>query len=570
MQCMRLISNTVLAVLLVRVGALRAEQTSNPAVDAIFADLTKPGSPGCALGIYRDGKIIYAKGYGLANVEDNVAISPQTVFDVGSVSKQFTAASILLLEKQGKLRLDDDVRKYVPELPNYPPQGGQKITILQLLNHTSGVRDYPSLFLLSGVNPDNVTTDDDALGTIVRQKALTFSAGSDWQYSNSGYFLLSLIVQRVSGKTLKDFAEENIFRPLGMVHTQYRNDHTSLIPHRALAYDPSEEGGYKLSVPYAEDTGGGMLQTSIEDLQEWDENFYSTRVGGNGFVAELEEPGRLSDGTALAYAKGLFIGNYRGLRTVSHSGGSGGYHAYFQRFPQQHFSVACLCNRGGVNRAKRVKELADLYLGRDLQPKPGASATPLTAEQLQSMTGTYQDPKREDVWRVSELGGKLWIELEGSLLELRALNATEFEPVAYPLETSLSFEPAHTGGVRKWIIDTGFQLPVTAEAIEETKPSVAELAADAGDYGSDELRVTYRLAVKDGKLWLSELIGADGIIHRGNVPFDELRPLLTHEFDLKGAPIVIHFKGDEKRGVTGFTINGFHEPGIVFVRRNNK
>jgi CubicO group peptidase (beta-lactamase class C family) len=176
-----------------------AQETANPAVDAVLDDLTKPGSPGCALGVYRDGKIIYTKGYGLANLEENVSITPQTVFDVGSISKQFTAASILLLEKQGKLRLDDDVRKYIPELPDYSG-GDQKITILHLLNHTSGLRDYVSLFLLAGIHYDNVTTDDDALGIIVRQKGLNFSPGSDWKYTGSGYLLLSLIVKRVSGK----------------------------------------------------------------------------------------------------------------------------------------------------------------------------------------------------------------------------------------------------------------------------------------------------------------------------------------------------------------------------------
>src|SRR5215470_15084645 len=186
MKVMHSISNTVAAVLLVGVVALRVGETSNPAVDAIFADLTKPGSPGCALGIYRDSKIIYAKGYGLANVEENLPITTQSVFDIASVSKQFTAASILLLERQGKLRLDDDIRKYVPELPGYSSPGGGKITILQLLNHTSGLRDYGNLFPLAGIVDDDVTTDEDALGMIVRQKALNFAPGSEWQYSNSG------------------------------------------------------------------------------------------------------------------------------------------------------------------------------------------------------------------------------------------------------------------------------------------------------------------------------------------------------------------------------------------------
>lgn len=560
-----LVSNTVVA-LLVGPVSLRGQQASRPAVDAMFADLTTPGSPGCALGVYRDGKIVYAKGYGLANVEERVPITPQTVFDIGSVSKQFTAASILLLERQGKVRLDDDVRTYVPELPDY---SGRRITILQLLNHTSGVRDYATLFLLSGINLDNVTTNDDALGIIARQRALTFAPGSDWEYSNSGYMLLSLVVQRVSGKTLKDFEEAYIFRPLEMVHTVYRNDHTLLIPHRALAYDPSENGGYKLSVSYAEETGDGMVQTSIEDLQKWDENYYSERVGGHGFTGEMEERSRLNDGTVVDYAKGLEIGEYRGLRTVLHSGGSGGYHAYLVRFPEQHFSVACLCNLGGVNRAKRVRAVADLYLGRELHAKPRA-APRFTAEQLKSMTGVYQDLKREDAWRVSERDGKLWMEFEGSVLELRALTAEEFEPVPYPMPTSLRFEPAQAGNRPHWIIDTGSQLPERAEAIDVTIPSGQELTADAGDYWSDELRVTYRLTVRDGKLWLGDLIGADGISHPGTVPFDELRPLSADAFDLKGAPIVFHFRRDENRKVIGFTLNGLHEPGLVFLRATTK
>jgi CubicO group peptidase (beta-lactamase class C family) len=220
-------------------------------VDAIFADLTASGSPGCALGVYRHGKIVYARGYGLANIEERVPITPQTVFDVGSIAKQFTATTILLLEQQGKLRVADDVRKYIPELPDYSREG-QPIIIGQMLHHTSGLRDYLSLFCLTGIQNDSVTTDDDALGIITRQRGLNFAPNTDWKYCNSGYFLLSVIVKRLTGKTLKDFAAANIFQPLGMDHTQYRNDHTSLIPHRALAYEQAENGVYKLSVTYAE------------------------------------------------------------------------------------------------------------------------------------------------------------------------------------------------------------------------------------------------------------------------------------------------------------------------------
>ena len=236
-------------------------------VDAVFADLVKPGSPGCALAIARGGKIVYAKGYGLANLEQEVPITPRTVFDIGSTSKQFTASSILLLEKEGKLSVDDDVRKYIPELPDY----GKKITILNLLNHTSGIRDYLTLFELAGVYVDSVTTDEDALAIITRQKSLNFAPGSEYLYSNSGYFLLSVIVKRVSGKSLPEFAAKNIFTPLGMTQTLYRDKHTQLVPNRALAYDANEAGtGFSFNVSYFEQTGDGAVHTYVEDILKWD------------------------------------------------------------------------------------------------------------------------------------------------------------------------------------------------------------------------------------------------------------------------------------------------------------
>src|ERR1700736_281311 len=269
--------------LLMSVGAVAnawGSDQKTAAVDEVFDDLAKPGSPGCALGVYREGQMIYAKGYGLANLEENVAITPKSVFDIGSTSKQFTAASILLLEKQGKLLVNDDVRKYIPELPDY----GQKITVLQLLNHSSGLRDYLALMELAGINTDSVTTDEDALALIARQKGLNFAPGGDWLYSNTGFFLLSIIVKRTSGKSLREFAAENIFTPLEMTRTQFRDDHASLIANRALAYDEKEKkNGYTLNVSYFEQTGDGAVHTSVEDLLKWDENFYNPRVGGQNF-----------------------------------------------------------------------------------------------------------------------------------------------------------------------------------------------------------------------------------------------------------------------------------------------
>jgi CubicO group peptidase (beta-lactamase class C family) len=451
------------------------------AVDEVFEDLTKPGSPGCALGVYRDGQMLYAKGYGLANVEENVPITAKSVFDIGSTSKQFTAASILLLEKQGKLSITDDVRKYLPELPDY----GNKITILQLLNHTSGLRDYLTLTDLAGVDIDGVTTDEDALALIVRQRALNFTPGSDWLYSNTGFFLLSIIVQRITGKTLREFAAENIFTPLGMSHTQFRDNHAALIADRALAYDPNEKkDGYTLNVSYFEQTGDGAVHTSVEDLLKWDENFYTGQIGGKIFLAELQEHGKLNSGKTLNYAKGLFVADYRGLHTVRHGGSWGGYRAELLRFPDQHFSVACLCNVGNANPSRRANEVADVYLSALMKAR---------------------DPKKEsDEGRKKESAGK-------------ALTA-------------------------------------------------AQLQSFAGDYWSEELAVTYRLAIVDGNLKLAAVLDRAGMPRKNVFRPNGLQATGTDQFTVGSDEITLKFKRDSKGAATEFALDAGRTTGVTFVR----
>jgi CubicO group peptidase (beta-lactamase class C family) len=403
-------------------GIAGAQEKTAKAADEVFADLTKAGSPGCALAVARGGKIIYEKGYGLANIEEGVEITPRTVFDIGSTSKQFTAASILLLEKRGKLSIQDDIHKYLPEIPDY----GHTITIGHLLNHTSGLRDYLTLFELAGVNTDSVTTDDDALAIIARQKALNFEPGSDWLYSNSGFFLLSVIVKRVSGKTLRQFATENIFEPLQMTQTVFRDEHTQLVPNRAMAYDLKEAGtGYALNVSYFEQTGDGAVHTSVEDLLKWDENFYSGRVGGKTFLEEIQEPGKLNNGKTLDYAKGLFVGGYRGLRFVAHGGSWGGYRAQLLRFPEQHFSVACLCNLASANPEKRAHEIADVFLAGEMkEPKPTSAAGRPNRQKKESVSlGSDQSRAYSGNFRSDELLATYKLGVEDGKLVLQSIRS---------------------------------------------------------------------------------------------------------------------------------------------------
>jgi CubicO group peptidase (beta-lactamase class C family) len=385
------------------------------AVDDVFADFAKPGSPGCSVAVARDAKLLYAKGYGVANLELDVPLTPSSVFDIGSTSKQFTAASILLLEKQGKLSINEDIHKYIPELPDY----GKKISILNMLNHTSGLRDYLALFELAGENTDGVTTDEEALALIARQKAVNFDPGSEWLYSNTGYFLLSVIVKRVSGKSLRDFAAENIFQPLDMTHTQYRDSHTLLIANRALAYDAIEKGTrYALNVSYFEQTGDGAVHTTVGDLLKWDENFYSAKVGGKEFLAEMQQTGTLTSGKHFGYAKGLSVSTYRGLRTVRHGGSWGGYRAELLRFPDQHFSVACLCNRGDGNPSRHANQVAEIYLGSLMKEKPPkkddeeedrkpSSEISVSSVELATFAGDYASDELGVIYRLAIANGKL-------------------------------------------------------------------------------------------------------------------------------------------------------------------
>src|ERR1700676_1331987 len=457
-----------------------SDEKSAAAVDEVFSDLARPGSPGCALSVYREGKIVYAKGYGLANIEENVPITPQSVFDIGSTSKQFTAASILLLEKQGKLSINDDVRKYIPELPSYP----QKITILNLLNHTSGLRDYLTLMELAGINIDSVTTDADALALINGQKALNFAPGSEWLYSNTGFFLLSVIVQRASGKTLREFAAENIFAPLEMTHTQYRDNHAALIGNRALAYaERDDKSGYTLDVSYFEQTGDGAVHTSVEDLLKWDENFYSPRVGGQDFLKELQEHGKLNSGKVLDYAKGLVVKDYRGLHVVSHGGAWGGYRAELLRFPEQHFSVACLCNVGNANPTERAHEVADVYLGSLMKPK--------------------EQRKAEEA-----------VKKEKSELSLTA----------------------------------------------------QQLQRYAGDYWSEELGVTYRLAVAEGRIKVLAVQDGSGSPRANNFSAEAMRSTGADELEVGKTGVTLHFV-DASGKATRFTLDAGRTKGISFQRK---
>ena len=376
-------------------------------VDSVFGRFTAPGSPGCALGVVRDGRLDYARGYGLASVEHGVPITPTTVFDIGSVSKQFTAMAVVLLAQDGKLSLDDEIQKFLPEMPRY---AAGPVTIRHLLHHTSGLRDYLDVMGLSGIADEAVTTEADALEAIVRQKETNFPPGSEFRYSNSGYFLLSVIVKRASGESLREFAARRIFTPLAMDRTRFVDRHEMVVPGKAGSYGAGEDGRFVLSIANWEQTGDGAVNTTVEDLVKWERNFGTGTVGGAAGLAEMHRTGVLTDGKPITYALGLGVDSFRGLRRVSHGGAWAGYRAHLVRYPDQKLALITLCNLSNSNPFELNQQVSVLLLEGKLGPAPAPGTlvrSPLArtfspaAAALAALAGTYRSPELLADWVIS-------------------------------------------------------------------------------------------------------------------------------------------------------------------------
>lgn len=458
-------------------------------VDQVFAAYDKPGSPGCALGVVRDGNFIYELGYGEGSLELGVPLTPESVFYMGSVSKQFTAASVVLAAEQGYLSLDDDIRKYIPELPLY----AKTITLREMLHHTSGLRDIFGLLSLSGRNAEDIHPTNELLDLVVHQKALNFEPGDEFLYSNTNYFLLSVVIRRATGKPLSQFAEENVFKPLGMTHTRFYDDRTVVVPGRVPAYEPREGGGFRVDWSTNFDkVGDGGLMSSVDDLLLWDRNFYGNKLGKGTLLKEMQTQGVLNSGEKIKYALGLVISTYRGLPVVEHGGALFGYRTELMRFPQQKFSVICLCNVGTSNPGHLADQVADIYLAGQFSSKiPVAIAAHVDPEPF---AGLYRN---------LESHAKLEIAAKDGGLAAYGMHFTPLGPAHFAAEEGPEMKFAsENGGPMRLTITADDTAPQILEKFEPIKPAAAELAQYAGVYTSSELEATYRLALNDGKLTL--------------------------------------------------------------------
>jgi len=521
-------------------------------VDALFAAWNKPSSPGCAMGVMSEGKLVYAKGYGLADVEHGTPLSPDTVFDIASMTKQFTGATIGLLTLDHKVALTDDIRARFPELQIAAP-----LTIDNLLHHTSGLRDYAELNQLRGMEP----TDNEAVLTLLaRQKSLNFAPGSESAYSNSNYVALAELVQLTTGKSLAALAQERIFSPLKMGSTRYGGRVQDDPANLANSYVPSAPEAFVPITRASQSVGDGNLLTTVRDLALWDENFYTNRVGGEDLARMMRTPATLTNGQKIPYGFGLMFGDYRGLPTETHGGSYHGFRTELLRFPQQHFSVAVLCNVASANASALAAQVADLYLADVLQPLPQAEAEPVEVKIDPRVFDAYAGEYAVDnngqpvVMTFGRQGERFFLQPPGQPpVEIFPTSETEFFIKVAP--GRIAFQREADDKVNRVVLRWG-QGDLIGQRIVAAPTSARSLSDFAGVYYAEELDGELRLAVLDARLFVSNSSGS-------RTP---LAQRSEQSFALPGGAALEFARGADGQ-MGGFVYSSSRVRGLKFVRR---
>ncbi len=394
---------------------MTTHETLETKVDQLFAEWNNPNTPGAALAVTRDGETIYTQGYGTANLEYDIPITPTTIFDIASVSKQFAAFAIATSAHEGKISLDDDIRTHLADLPDF----GNIITIRHLLHHTSGLRDWVQSLVIAGVAMEDVISFKHILKMARHQKVLNFEPGEAYLYSNTGYNLLAEIIEKVTGDSFREWTDVHIFKPLAMTNTHFHDDHQMILKNRAYSYQAVENGAFKHAINNTTALGSSSLYSTVEDLAKWILNFDDTQIGEQVVIEQMHQQGVLNNGEQISYALGLNIGEYRGLKTVGHSGSWRGFRSHLIRFPEQQFGVVILCNLDTFNPLRLAEKVADVYLADALTPveasEPEKAAKPveetkpepLTPEQLTEFEGNYYTEELDTTYSICVHGNQL-------------------------------------------------------------------------------------------------------------------------------------------------------------------
>lgn len=529
-------------------------------VDSVFRALDRTDAPGCALGVYQDGAIRYARGYGMASLEHGVPLSPRSVLDVGSISKQFTAMALLILEKEGKLSLDDPIRKVFPEMPAYADQ----ISWRRALSQTSGLRDLWTMWGQTGRTFAGDTVD--ALNVIVHSAEPNYTPGDRYLYTNTGWILAAQAVYRLTGKTLAQFAEARIFAPLGMRDTRFLSERNAVIPNLAESYGP-QRSGFRVARSNYDGAiqGPGGIHTTVEDFGRWLSNYDAAIVGGRDIIQTMTTPTTLNNGLpaksglGMAYAVGLMVGTHRGLRVVAHSGSWGGFRGQFLRFPDQQFAVATFCNLTTAGPDSLATKVAAIYLGDRMQADTIAAWTAALAKAPRVAASAATLANFAGVWRNIERGEVRRTRVKGDTLVAAGDSLTSYVPIGDArfrlARTEVRFEGATGNGgapVRMFVrtpTDTVSFLRADTVVLD-----TARMAEYAGDYRSDEVEVTQTWRVEKGQL----------VVYAGYRRLGVLEPTYKDGFTRGGS--VIDVVRNAKGRITGYVVESGRVRHLRFTR----
>lgn len=473
----------------------------NEIVDELFSSWDNNETPGAAVAIVKDGSISYKKGYGLANLEYEIPIGPSSIFHIASVSKQFTVFSILLLEKQGKLSLDDDIRKHIPEVPDF----GTKITLRHLASHTSGLRDQWNLLSMAGWRMDDVITKEHVLKLVSKQKELNFDPGEEYAYCNTGFTLLAEVVSRISDMSFAEFTKEYIFDPLKMNDTQFYDDHEKIVKNRAYSYY-SDGAGFKKSVLNYANVGATSLFTTVEDLSLWALNFSNIMVGDSSIINKMNKPALLNDGKTFGGALGQFVGKYKGLNEIQHGGADAGYRSFLTRFPDENLAVIVFSNSAEFNPNRLAHKVADIYLKDKIEIESKNDATEKENDSKviivdESILSTYVgdfELQPGFIISISESDGQLSGQATGQpAISLIPISNTEFEVDG--VEAKIEFVANNGQNIKLLKLHQGGQI-MEAPRLEEFDKTAVILSDFSGKFYSEELSTSYDFTVVDDRL----------------------------------------------------------------------
>ncbi len=531
--------------------------TQNEQVDQLFTVWDTKDTPGAAVAIVKDGSIIYKKGYGMANLEYDIPISPSSVFHIASISKQFTVFSILLLEKQGKLSLDDDIRKHIPEVPDF----GKTITLRHLASHTSGLRDQWNLLSMAGWRMDDVITKEHILKLVSKQKELNFNPGDEYAYCNTGFTLLAEVVSRISDMSFAEFTEANIFEPLNMSNTLFYDDHEKIVKNRAYSYH-SDSGGYKKSVLNFANVGATSLFTTVEDLSLWSMNFSNMVVGDTSIINTMNTPAILNNGKTFGGALGQFVGEYKGLNEIQHGGADAGYRSYLTRFPDQNFAVIVFSNSAEFNSGRMAHKVVDIYLKDKIktEEKQEEVKEESTSEVIaldQNTAATYVgdfELQPGFIITVSSNNGQLSKLATGEAeVSLTPISTTEY--TVEGVDAKIEFIPNSGKNIEMIKLHQGGQI-MEAPRVEAFDKTSVNLSDFSGEYYSEELSTTYYFT----------LVGDTLVAKHNRLSDFNLNPIKKDMFT--GDFGQVQFIRDANNAITGYKVSNGRVRNLYFEKVN--